>query len=159
MSHTDQDNKAPALARVIDYAHGRLAALAPHTTIEVVENPRATVVPGAAYYALGLLEWQGRQIPLVDLDTLLLAYPRDDQANPPRYALVVAFQRLPGSAVEYGAVALAKLPETVAVADDASCAFPSTSDMWPLLAISCFRRSGQAVPIIDTARLFGRYHG
>jgi chemotaxis signal transduction protein len=159
MEHKDPNTIAPALARIVEYAHGRFAALPPHTTIELVENPIAIAVPGAAYYSLGLLAWQGRQIPLIDLDTLLRAYPKDDHAKPPRYALVTAFQRTSGSPVDHGAIALAKLPDTVTVADDASCAFPQTSDMWPLLATSCFQLEGQAVPIIETGRLFGRFHG
>jgi chemotaxis signal transduction protein len=159
MDHLHPNTSAAALARLVEYAHGCLAALPPHTTIELVENPVAIEVPGAAYYSLGLLAWQGRHIPLIDLDTLLRAYAKDDQAKPPRYALVTAFQRSPGSPVDYGAIALAKLPETVTVADDVSCAFPQTSDMWPLLAISCFQLDGQAVPVIDTSRLFGRYPG
>ena len=44
MTHT-VDSNTGAVARLIDYGHGRLAALPPHTTMELVENPRAIPVP------------------------------------------------------------------------------------------------------------------
>ena len=148
-----------ALARLIEYAPGRQVALPPHTTIELLENPAVVTVPGAAYYACGLLAWQGRQLPLLDLHALLRAYPGVNSAAPPRYALVLAYQRAPRQPVEHGAISLAVLPQTVTVTDKAGCELPADSDLWPLLALSCFLHQGHAVPILDTARLFAAYHG
>lgn len=149
-----------AVARLIEYAPGRQIALPPHTTIELLENPAVVAVPGAAYYACGLLAWQGRRLPLLDLHALLLrAHPGANGAVAPRYALVLAYQRAPRQPVEYGAISLAVLPQTVTVGDEARCELPTDSDLWPLLALSCFRHEGRAVPILDTARLFATYHG
>lgn len=148
-----------AVARLIEYAPGRQIALPPHTTIELLENPAVVAVPGAAYYACGLLAWQGRQLPLLDLHALLRAYPGTNRTGAPRYALVLAYQRAPRQPVEHGAISLAVLPQTVAVSDEARCELFADSDLWPLLALSCFRHEGHAVPILDTAKLFAAYHG
>lgn len=148
-----------ALARLIEYAPGRRVALPPHTTIELLENPAVLPVPGAAYYACGLLAWQGRLLPLLDLQALLRAHLGANRTAAPRYALVLAYQRGPRQPVEHGAISLAVLPQTVAVGDEASCELPADSDLWQLLALSCFQHEGDAVPILDTAKLFGAYHG
>jgi len=50
-------------ALLADYARSRAVAFAPHATLELVERPVITPVPGAAYYAHGLLRWQDRQRP------------------------------------------------------------------------------------------------
>ena len=72
-----------AVARVIEYAPGRLAGLPPHTTLEIIENPQAIPVPGAAYYGWGLLTWQGRRLPMIDLEALVRAYPGARHATVP----------------------------------------------------------------------------
>lgn len=146
------------VARLIEYAHGRRVALPPHTTLEVVEHPVAVPVPGAAYYAWGLLPWQGQRLPLIDLDAVLRAYPGEQHAKAPRYALVVAYQRAAGHEIEHGAIGLASLPLAVEVHDRNSCDLPDGSDLWPAIALSCFEFEGSAVPIIDTAKLFSAYH-
>jgi hypothetical protein len=148
-----------AVARLVEYAPGRQIALPPHTTIELLENPAVVTVPGAAYYACGLLAWQNRLLPLIDLHALLRAYPGANSAVAPRYALVLAYQRVPRQPVEYGAISLAVLPQTVTVSDEAQCELFTDSDLWPLLALSCFKHEGRTVPILDTAKLFAAYHG
>ena len=74
---TESRSRAPhvrAPARLIVYARQRYVALAPHATIELLDNPSLAHVPGSAYYLRGLLKWQGRWIPAIDLHTLLRAY-------------------------------------------------------------------------------------
>ena len=61
--------------------------------------------------------------------------------------------------MRHGAIALPVLPGTVQVSDAAMCELPSESDLWPLVALSCFQIKGRAVPILDTGRLFSVYHG
>lgn len=145
------------VARLVEFSPGRLVAFPPHTTLEIVENPQAVAVPGMSAHGFGLLAWQGDWIALIDLETLV--------GNPdlglssrksPRYALVLAYQRRPGSPVEHGAIGMNALPESVTVRDKATCELANDSDAWPLIAISCFRHEGKTVPIVDTGRLFGR---
>lgn len=143
-----------AAARLIEYQRGRYIALPPHTTYALIERPTVAQVPGAARYAYGLLAWQGIRLPLIDLDALLHADTSAALPSAPRYALVVAYQSVARGPVEYGAIGLVGLPQTIAVGDEAQCELPGDSDLWPLLALSCFQHSGQAIPILNTAILF-----
>ena len=150
---------ARASARLLEYCHGSCIALPVHTTLELLENPVYLAVPGAAYYAYGLMSWQGRQIPLIDFDALQRAHQSPHRSAAPRYALVVAYQSVPYQPLEYGAISLSGLPQTVDVQDSDWCELPTDSDIWPWLSISCFRHAGSAVPVVDTARLFAAHHG
>jgi chemotaxis signal transduction protein len=149
----NMETQAPALARLAEYAPDRWIALPPHVTLELVEHPQPVPVPGAAAHACGLLAWQGRQLPMLDLGVLLHGggAARDEAL---RYALVVAFQSAPGMPVEHGALRVLELPRTMQVGDDAACELPTDSPLWPQLAASCFECEGRVVPIVDTARLF-----
>lgn len=143
-------------ARLLEYDRGRYVALPLHTTIEVVERPAVVEVPGAPYYALGMMRWQNRWIPVIDLCTLLEAYLKLS-APPRRHFLVVAYQSAPRQPLEYGAIATVSLPRTVQVHDGQACALPQHSDLWPLIADSCFTENGQApIPIVNTTRLFAQ---
>jgi chemotaxis signal transduction protein len=150
---------ARAAARLLEYAHHAYVALPPHTTLEIIEHPVVLAVPGAAYYAYGLLPWQGRHIPMIDFDAVQRAHQTAHRIAAPRYALVVAYQSAPHAPLEHGAIGLAGLPQVIHVEDRDWCDLPTDSDMWPLLALSCFRYEGSVVPILDTARLFMTYHG
>lgn len=146
------DSGPQALARLIEYAPGRHIALPPHTTYALLDSPDITLVPGAAPHACGLLSWQGTRLPMIDLNALLFT---GVAARAPRYALIVVWQVAPRTPLQYGAIALEQLPLTISVSDDAQCALPQDSLWWPQLALSCFRHAEEAVPILDTARLFG----
>ncbi len=146
------------LARLIKYEHERHIALPPHTTYALIEHPEVRKVPGAAHYAHGMLNWEGMLLPLIDLDILLHSGSIAARQAPPRYALIVAYQRIAPGPLEYGAIGLAELPLTIAVGDEAQCELPKDSALWPRLALSCFRHEGSSVPIIDTSRLFGSCH-
>lgn len=150
---------ARAAARLVEYARGAYVALPPYATLEIIEHPVVLTVPGAAYYSYGLLAWQGQHIPMIDFDALQRAYQSAHRITAPRYALVVAYQSAPHLPLQHGALGLAGLPQTIHVGDSNFCNLPANGDLWPLLALSCFRHDGHVVPILDTARLFTRYHG
>ena len=154
-----QETAPQAIARLVAYAPGKYVALPPHATVEIVEHPKALPVPGAAHHAHGLLAWQGRHIAMIDLQALVAGRIDGQALSTPRYALVVAYQRRAGEAIEHGALALPFLPETITVSDDAACALPQDSASWPAIAISCFAVDGQPVPVVDTSRLFAGPHG
>jgi hypothetical protein len=143
-----------APARLLEYKRGCFVAFPAHATIGLVENPKVVPVPGAPYYCLGLMPWQGRQLPLLDLDTLLRAYPA---ATPPDsgHVLVLAYQSAPGRPLEYGAVCAPWLVQMIQVTDAQQCELPPDSDLWPWISLACFEHEGHAVPVLDTARLFG----
>jgi len=160
-SLTDIVEPAPApkvAARLIEYAPGQKIALPPHTTHNLIEHPSFVIVPGAARYGYGLLAWQGKWLPLVDIHTLLQADSTVERTVAPRHALVLAYQRAALQPVEYGAIALTALPQTILVGDAAQCELPTDSLRWPLLALSCFLHEGQSTPILDTTQIFAAYH-
>lgn len=156
------DRQAPALrvtALMADYARRRAVAFAPHATLELIEQPAITPVPGMAYFAHGLLRWQSHFVPVIDLHTLLRAHA-DAPLEAPRYALVLAWQRVAGAPLEHGAIGLAAPPRRLEVgADTVAAPLPNDSDLWPLIAVSCVRKGQQLIPIIDTSRLFEASHG
>ena len=141
-----------AVARIIACG-GSHFALPQHTTLEIVDHPKSIRVPGAARHAIGLLEWQGRRIPLIDAASLLANEPAHSAA--PRYALVVAMQSTPGAPIEHGAIALESLPNSINIDDATWCSAPEEG-RWESMAISCFKQDGHAVPVVDTAKLFAR---
>jgi chemotaxis signal transduction protein len=141
-----------ALARLLEVAPGQRIALPAHTTIDVVEHPVATPVPGAPVHTQGLLSWQGKRIPYIDLDALLRGVPA--ALAPARYALVVAYQPAPGAAIEHGAIALVALPVSIHVSDSQRCRLGSDRQAQARLALACFEFEGQAIAVLDTARIF-----
>ncbi len=152
-----RERQAPA--RILEYAQDCRIALPIHTTLEIVEEIEIVPVPGAASHAVGLLLWQEQWLPVVDLGRLLqepgLA-AASVVTEKPRYLLVLAYQRVPGQALEYGAIVLPLLPETIFIGDDAACPLPDDNPLWPLISLSCFTYKDAPTPIVDTGRLFGR---
>lgn len=144
-----------APARLLEYKRGSHVAFAPHVTVGLVDQPKLVTVPGAPYYGLGLIAWGGAHIPLLDLESLLRAFPKG-KTQVIGHVLVLAFQRAPGRPLEHGAVCAPHLVRTVEVADSQHCALPADSDLWPHTAIACFQFEGAAVPVLDTALLFGQ---
>jgi CheW-like domain len=145
-------------AQLLQYERDRHIALPIHTTIELLDRPPIVKVPGAAYYCSGLTKWQGEWLPVLDLHVLVHAY-RKEFAPKTRYLLIVAYQTAPRQALRHGAIALPAMPALVQVSNASICALPTDSDVWPLIALSSFEHDGRAVPILDTGRLFGAYHG
>ena len=144
-----------APARLLEYRRGSFVAFAPHTTVALIDSPPVVPVPGAPYYCVGLIPWQDRQLPLIDLNTLLRAYP-GAEAPPTGHVLVLAYQREPNQPLEYGAVCARSLVQLVEVSDACACELPTDSDLWPWIALACFEHRGRPVPVLDTARLFAQ---
>ena len=147
-----------APARLLEFNRQRFVALPVHTTLEIVEQPEIIEVPGAPYYGLGMLRWQGRYLAVLNLCTLLNAYPKAGAART-RHALVVAYQVAPRRPIEYGAIVTVNLPQAIQVSDGMQCPLPADSDLWPLISISCFMHEGRPVPIVNPGRLFGAFLG
>ena len=121
-----------------------------------MEDPEIFPVPRSAPHGIGLFYWQERWLPVIDLGHLFQQADLSVAIEKLRYVLVIAYQRVPGQALEYGAIVLPLLPETIFIGDDASCALPEDSPLWPEISLSCFTYKDAATPIVDTGRLFGR---
>lgn len=142
-----------ALACLLEYAAGSSVALPVHAGVELVEQPSVVAVPGMPHFALGLMAWQGRQLPLIDLGR----YLEEGDAPAPRpfsHVLVVAYQSAAGQPLEYGALCAPFLVRMIEVADSQQCPLPGGNALWPQISISCFRHQEQAVPVLDPSRVF-----
>ena len=124
-----------------------------HAALEIIEQPTVLPVPGGPYYGLGMLRWQERWIPVLDLGALLNAYPKP-AAPVLKHALVIAYQTAARQPLQYAALATLSLAQTVQVGDAQQCELPKDSDLWPWISASCFTHDGATVPIVDTSRLF-----
>lgn len=141
-----------AQALLLEYRRGHHVALPPHTVQDHLALTGLLDTPDAPYYCVGSMVWQGETLPVWDLNALLRAYA-DVKAPAASHVLVIAYQAVPGASLQYHALcAPAELPD-IMVSDDMQCALPADSDLWPLIAISCFSHEGRAVPVLDTARL------
>jgi hypothetical protein len=147
---------APAMQ--VSHARGRAIALAPHHSVELIERPAPVRVPGAPYYAHGLLGWRDAWLPLIDLHTLLRAHGGAPMLEL-NYALVVAYQAVSRGPLRYGALGLASAPLRIAVCDDHAAPLPTDSDLWPLITVACVAHGGLVLPIVEPARLFAQAHG
>src|SRR5438067_7947493 len=76
------DTALRAPARLLEFDWKRYVALPIHTTLEIVERPEIVPVPGAPYYGLGMLRWQGRFLAVLNLCALLNAYPKAGAPSP-----------------------------------------------------------------------------
>ena len=150
--------KITAPAMRVSYARGRAIALAPRHAIELIERPAPVGVPGAPYYARGLLGWRDAWLPLIDLHTLLRAHAGEPMPAL-NYALVVAYQAVPRGPLSYGALGLATTPLPIEVGDANAAPLPTDSDLWPLIAVACVAHGGLVLPIVEPARLFAQPHG
>lgn len=148
------DKESTAMAFLIEYGSGRYIALPPHVTYALIEKPAFLTVPGVADYAYGLLVWQGRYLPFIDLNTFLHVDSRLDLNSAPNYALIVAYQSFPHCSLEYGAIALPTLPRNITVCDKDQCNLPDDWNQRMAPATSCFLHEGRPVPIVDTSRMF-----
>lgn len=157
--HRSSQQQAAAQARVVVYSRGGYAAFSPNVTIEIIDHPVLLELPASAYYVRGMLQWHGRWIPVLDLYSMIMAYPRFERGSVPRFALVVSYTDPKTSEPAFGALALPVMPQTISVTDADTCPLPEQSDLWPYIAVACVSFRGAVIPIIDTDRLFGSYHG
>jgi len=147
--------EATALACLLAYAPDAYVALPVHAGVELVEQPRVVAVPGMPQFCRGLVAWQGRQLPLIDLQAYLLG-PAAAPAARYSHVLVVAYQTARNQAIEYGALCAPFLLRMQEVADSQQCPLPDSQAGWARIAIACFLYQGQAVPVLDPASIFTR---
>jgi chemotaxis signal transduction protein len=151
------DESAPSVPRakayLLEYGQGRFVAFPAHTGVELVEQPVIVTVPGMPYFCRGLMAWQGRRLPVLDLDKFLTGPGL--RGNPSvGHVLILAYQSARGRAVEHGAVLAPSLIQMIEVMDSQQCELPADIQMLPRLALSCFEYEGRAVPVLDTGRIF-----
>lgn len=142
-----------AKAYILEYGQGGLVAFPAHTGVELVDQPRYVVVPGMPYFCQGLMAWQGRRIPLLDLNKFLRG-PEAQRTSSVGHVLILAYQSAAGQALEYGAVLAPALIQMIDVIDSQQCALPADIAVLSGISLSCFEYEGRPVPVLDTARIF-----
>ncbi|MGE4243557.1 chemotaxis protein CheW [Ramlibacter sp.] len=149
-------NARVAPAWLLEYGDGRQAAFGLHATLALLDEPACAYVPGAPAHVLGLMRWEGRRLPLVDLARLDETPPSAGHGgnSAPPHALVLAWQGAGEDAVQLAAVAAPRRVTMIEVRDDQQCATPDEAGTLSLLAASWFLHEGRPVAVVDTWRLF-----
>ncbi|MBG9389572.1 chemotaxis protein CheW [Caenimonas aquaedulcis] len=141
-------------ARLLAYAPGHTVAFAQHCAVALAETPEIFEVPGQPAHCLGLIEWAGKLVPLIDLH-LLIAGSTALSTGVPGHVLILSWQAESGHALQYGAVCAPSLVTGALVSDADRCEMPADVPVLATLAFAFFLRGDCVVPIIDTRRLFG----
>ncbi|MFO7641804.1 MAG: hypothetical protein R6X17_11250 [Candidatus Competibacteraceae bacterium] len=127
------------------------AAVGEREMVHLIETPTLLDVPWTPSYCRQILIWNNLLLPAMDLAAWLRGQPsRRDRT----LAGVFAHQAQPGAEPSYGALLMAAIPERVRVTDAQACALLDQPAGWRTLAISCFQRGGQPVPILDLPFIF-----
>lgn len=147
-------NVPRAKAYLLEYRQGFFVAFPAHTGVELIDQPVIVMVPGMPSFCLGLMAWQGQRLPVLDLDGFLTGSGVHGSPSSVGHVLILAYQSAPGRALEYGAVLAPSLIQMIEVMDSQQCELPVDIERLPRLSLSCFEYEGQAVPVLDTARIF-----
>jgi chemotaxis signal transduction protein len=146
-------SQARALACVLEYRANAFVALPIHSGVELLEPPIITPVPGMPAFALGLISWQRRHLPLIDIDALLHGKPvRHDSLID--HVLVVAYQAQRNALLEYAALCAPHLVRMTEVTNHQACLLAPHLSGLKAWVLACFKYQGQSVPILDLARIF-----
>ncbi|MDQ6975601.1 MAG: chemotaxis protein CheW [Mariprofundaceae bacterium] len=147
-----------ATAWLLTLADGSRVALGSHWIREVIgEHERGLSpmfsVPLMPDYCHQLMHWRNLFIPVLHLEPLVgitvLALGH--------YYVVVAYPPLEEKAhLHYGVIVCSALPMQITISDADPVAY--SSPIWENYASSCFTYEGDAMPILDTAKVF-HYHG
>lgn len=119
--------------------------------VHLIEAPTLLEVPLSPYYCRQVLVWNDIVLPAMDLAAWLQGQPVQRWLT---LAGVFAYQRRPGTTLEYGALLLAGIPTRARVADEQACPLPEPPAKWRALAISCFQQDNQPIPILDLPTIF-----
>jgi hypothetical protein len=127
------------------------AAVGEREMVHLIENPTLLDTPWSPYYCRQILVWNNLLLPAMDLAAWLRGQPAPRERT---LVGVFAYQARPEAEPDYGALLLAAIPERARVTDDQACALPEQPSGWRTLALSCFQRGGQPVPILDLPLAF-----
>ncbi|OUS14859.1 hypothetical protein A9Q88_13800 [Gammaproteobacteria bacterium 50_400_T64] len=148
---TSAEDTSPAW--LLDISGGLTVAVAAQDVIYVFPQvPQVVPVPQTPDHVTGVLVWQQRLVPAIDLGMYL---DLKQTANDEIQAEVMVLVALAGS--KLGALVLRQIPERVDVADSRQCDLPPVLHGWDCLAPSCFMHEVRGVvPILDLNTVFGR---
>jgi len=143
-----------ASAWLLTLADGVRVALGSHWIREVIGvHERASYttfpVPLMPDHCHQLMHWRNLLIPVVQLESLVGITPPASAA----YHIVVAIPPLEGDThLHYGVILCSAIPTQITLEDNQLVDYPQP--VWASYAASCFAHQGDAIPILDTAKIF-----
>lgn len=175
-THAPHAQEPAAQARLIRISSTQSIALSLYHALELIEHPQVIQVPGLEGFVYGMMSWQGRWIPLIDVFALVCEQPidqtgnqtpnqpnhaaNDEHANSPlKYAMVVGYRTVDEkglATIKHGAIHSTDIPKTITVTNAIQSKLPSYSTHWQRIAMSCIEHEGQTVPIVATEKLFSK---
>ncbi len=160
---------APAL--LLAYADKQFLTFPTQSLLELIESPELTALPSGKDFVYGLLHWQDKLVPVIDLALLLKerAIKTTTETNQPTqlsnelsselsnkkvaFVMVTAYHTAEG--IAHIAVKLDEPPVSVLVNNNMACDLVTDSDInWADYAISCFSYQNNPVPILQPEWLF-----
>ncbi len=138
-------------AWLLDFGQGMRAAVGTRVLVHIIDNPQVHRVPCTPPHCHGVVAWQGKLLPVLDMAARLGA-----AVQMPRLLAVAAYQDRPEEPARFGALLLAALPVAIAAGDAQSCALPEQPAEWGRYACSCFEHQEEAVPVLHLGRIFSR---
>lgn len=114
-------------------------------------------VPRSPAWCRHVFMWQGRLLPLFDLEVYLDPARANISSSSPgtrEIVGVIAYEDQ-GGVIHYGGLKLSAPPVIRVVTDEEMCDYPAGYPGWDRIALSCFEDPGIGqVPILDIARIF-----
>ncbi len=156
---------APAL--LLAYADKQFLTFPTQSLLELIESPELTALPSSKDFVYGLLHWQDKLVPVIDLALLLkertIKTTTETSQSPQlsnelsnkkvAFVMVTAYHTAKG--IAHIAVKLDKQPISMLVNNSMACELASDSDInWADYAISCFSYQNNPVPILQPEWLF-----
>jgi hypothetical protein len=139
-----------AAAWLLDIGAGRLAAVGAREQLHLVHQPKVYAVPSAPRHCRHVLLLGEQCIPVLDVLARVCGHAAPQGG-------LLGIYGYPGDdaqTVALGALWLSAPPRSIRVEDAAASDLPDPATAWAGVAHACFARDGQAVPILDLARLF-----
>lgn len=136
-------------AWLLDLGASCQAVVGTRELLHLIDAPATYEIPYTPQYCRRVVFWQDRMLPVLDIPAKLGGAP---QQAP--FLAVVGYQRKRGEYPQFGALMLASPPQQLEVSDEQACPLPEEKHGWDKLAISCFDHHGDAVPVLNLARIF-----
>lgn len=160
MSNTRPDAADSAQAWLLTLGTAHQAAVGIYEVVHILPDaPALFPVPQAPVYCRGVILWEERVLPVIDLCALVSeGAAKVDAARIAglkQLVAVVAYQTARSEAAEYGALLLAEVPARTTVTDEQACELDAALAPWAAFSSSCFRHDSRGpIPVLDLRRVF-----
>jgi CheW-like protein len=157
VSKTRPDAGRSAEAWLLSLGAAHRAAVGIYEVVHILPYaPALFRVPQAPAHCRGVILWEERVLPVVDLRSLVskgaASVDAAHVAGLEQLIAVVAYQTDRSQVADYGALLLAGLPARTTVTDEQAC---ELDPAWTSFSSSCFRHANLGpVPVLDLRRVF-----